>query len=155
MDADDANGLAQTATQCIATLAENVTTAVRVSRFRYNTCGMHHIVSLHELSDHPWASWFGEPSLAVSTEALVHTVTFSGKSAYNMAWGYVCPLLEDTETGHILEYCFEEWRSVYNPPQWKEERIGTCGPSGYDTVVTYFWPGNYTCYGARRVGEYF
>jgi hypothetical protein len=107
----------------------------------YNTCGMHHIVSFHELSDHPWASWFGEPSLAVSAEALVHTVTFSGESAYNMAWGYVCPLLEDTETGHILEYCFEEWRSVYNPPQWKEERIGTCGPNGYDTVVTYFWPG--------------
>ena len=107
----------------------------------YNTCGMHHIVSFHELSDHPWASWFGEPSLAVSAEALVHTVTFSGESAYNMAWGYVCPLLEDTTTGHILEYCFEEWRSVYNPPKWKEERIGTCGPNGYDTVVTYFWPG--------------
>ncbi len=107
----------------------------------YNTCGMHHIVSLHELSDYPWASWFGEPSLAVSAEALVHTVTFSGESAYNMAWGYVCPLLEDTTTGHILEYCFEEWRSVYNPPKWKEERIGTCGPNGYNTVVTYFWPG--------------
>ncbi len=107
----------------------------------YNTCGMHHIVSLHELSDHPWAGWFGEPSLAVSAEALAHTVTFSGESAYNMAWGYVCPLLEDTTTGYILEYCFEEWRSVYNPPQWKEERIGTCGPNGYDTVVTYFWPG--------------
>ncbi len=107
----------------------------------YNTCGMHHIVSLHELSDHPWASWFGEPSLAVSAEALVHTVTFSGESAYNMAWGYVCPLLKDTTTGHILEYCLEEWRSVHNPPEWKEERIGTCGPNGYDTVVTYFWPG--------------
>ena len=66
----------------------------------YNTCGMHHIVSLHELSDHPWASWFGEPSLAVLTEALVHTVTFSGESTANMAWGYVCPLLEDTGT-HI------------------------------------------------------
>jgi hypothetical protein len=107
----------------------------------YNTCGMHHIVSLHELSDHPWASWFGEPSLAVSAEALVHTVTFSGESEYNMAWGYVCPLLEDTTTGYTLEYCFQEWRSVYNPPIWKEERIGTCGPNGYDTVDTYFWPG--------------
>jgi len=102
---------------------------------------MHHIVSLHELSDHPWAEWFGEPSLAVSAEALVHTVTFSGESEYNVAWGYVCPLLEDTTTGHILEYCFEEWRSVHNPPIWKNERIGTCGPNGYDTVVTYFWPG--------------
>jgi hypothetical protein len=111
----------------------------------YNTCGMHHIVSLHELSDHPWASWFGEPSLAVSTEALVHTVTFSGESTSNMAWGYVCPLFEDTEKETaprpILEYCFEEWRSVYNPPKWKNERIGACGPNGYDTVVTYFWPG--------------
>ena len=53
----------------------------------YETCGMHHIVSFHELSDHPWAGWFGEPSLAVSAEALVHTVTFSGESEYNMAWG--------------------------------------------------------------------
>ncbi len=111
----------------------------------YNTCGMHHIVSLHGLSDYPWASWFGEPSLAVSAEALVHTVTFSGESASNMAWGYVCPLLEDMEKKEaprpVLEYCFEEWRSVYNPPRWKEERIGACGPNGYDTVVTYFWPG--------------
>ena len=107
----------------------------------YNTCGMHHIVSFHELSDRPWASWFGEPSLAVSTEALIHTVTFGGESSYNMAWGYVCPLLKDTTTGDILEYCLEEWRSIHNPPEWKEERIGTCGPNGYDTVVTYFWPG--------------
>ncbi len=102
---------------------------------------MNHIVSFHELSDHPWAGWFGEPSLAVSAEALVHTVRFSGESEDNMAWGYVCPLLEDTTTGYILEYCFEEWRSVYNPPKWKEERIGTCSSNGYDTVVTYFWPG--------------
>ena len=111
----------------------------------YNTCGMHHIVSLHGLSDYPWANWFGEPSLAVSAEALVHTVTFSGESTANMAWGYVCPLFEDMEKKEaprpVLEYCFEEWRSVYNLPIWKNERIGACGPNGYDTVVTYFWPG--------------
>ena len=69
----------------------------------YNTCGMHHIVSFHELSDHPWASWFGEPSLAVSAEARVHTVTFSGERAYNMAWGYVCPLLEDEQLSNVVD----------------------------------------------------
>ncbi len=28
-----------------------------------------------------------------------------------------------------------------SPPRWKNEQIGACGPNGYDTVVTYFWPG--------------
>ncbi len=61
----------------------------------------------------------------------------------NTTWpgGYLSPLLKDTTTGYILEYCFEEWRSAHNPPKWREERIGTCSLNGYDTVVTYFWPG--------------
>jgi hypothetical protein len=37
----------------------------------YNTCGMHHYVSFQEqgFNDRPWASWFGEPALAISMEA--------------------------------------------------------------------------------------
>ena len=113
----------------------------------YETCGMHHFVSFHEqgLNDRPWASWFGEPSLTISTEANAQTVTFSGESPYNGAWGYVCPVLEDTTTGYVLEYCLEEWRSIYNESSWKDERIGTCsggeGALPLDTIVTYFWPG--------------
>jgi hypothetical protein len=112
----------------------------------YNTCGMHHFVSFHEqgLNDRPWASWFGEPSLVISAEAYAHTVTFSGESEYNGAWGYVCPLLEDTTTGDVLEYCIEEWRSKYNRAEWSVERVGTCSGGGghnLDTLVSFFSSG--------------
>ena len=112
----------------------------------YNTCGMHHYVSFHEqgLNDRPWASWFGEPSLVLSTEAYAQTVAFSGESAYNGAWGYVCPVLEDTTTGDVLEYCIEAWRSKYNRAEWSVERVGTCSGAGghnLDTLVTLFSSG--------------
>jgi hypothetical protein len=108
------------------------------------TCGMHHFVSFHEQgsSDRPWSKAFGSPSLVVSTEATVQTL--SGASA--KAWGYVCPLFQDTTGPHdILEYCLQEWRGPGNAtPEWQDERIGSCagvGTTPFDTVQTFFYSG--------------
>jgi hypothetical protein len=77
------------------------------------TCGMHHYASFtgQHSENLPWNSVFGEPSLVISAEADIQTFTHSG-SSYG-GWGYVCPVLEDTEPSFhgVIEYCVEEWRS--------------------------------------------
>jgi hypothetical protein len=109
------------------------------------TCGMGHYVSLHEqgYNDQPWSTSFGSPSLIVSAEAIVQTLTGSSPGA----WGYLCPVFEETGLNHsILEYCLQEWRGSGNAkPEWEDERIGTCahGPANnsLDTVQTFFYTG--------------
>src|SRR5580700_383277 len=75
----------------------------------YAPCGMHHFVSLYtqeqEHKDRPWSSAFNEPTFVITNEVDPHSPEVRGG-----AWGYLCPLFEDTTTGDILEYCLEEWR---------------------------------------------
>ena len=118
---------------------------LRKSGCSSKTCGMGHYVSLYQqgYNDQPWSSVFSNPSLVLSTEADVQTL--SGKSPG--AWGYVCPVFQDMNPPHnILEYCLQEWRGSGNAkPEWEDEGVGTCayGPSSnaIDTVQTYFWSG--------------
>ncbi len=112
---------------------------------------MHHYVSFKSqgTSDRPWSGVFGEPSLVLSAEAGVHTFTHTGTS-YG-GWGYVCPELEDTSFHGVIEYCFQEWRSANNAPEWKDERKGECGGGPWAMVNTYFWPG--TVYATELPGS--
>jgi hypothetical protein len=109
-----------------------------------DTCGMHHYVSFHEqgLNDRPWPGAWGEPSLVVSAEADPYTFTPFGTKSVG-GWGYVCPVLEDSMSGDVLEYCIEEWRSKYNDAEWGDERVATCSGGGghnLDTLVSIFYP---------------
>jgi hypothetical protein len=108
------------------------------------TCGMHHYASFYEqgYSDRPWSTSFGSPSLVLSAQATVQTLAGASVGA----WGYVCPILQDTVAPHnILEYCLQEWRGPGNEKAWEAEKIGSCanGPSSnaIDTVNTFFYPG--------------
>lgn len=114
------------------------------------TCGMHQYVSYGSqgTNERPWSGTFGEPSLALSVEAGVHTFTHTG--SYYGGWGYVCPLVEDVSTHGVLEYCFQEWRSANNSSEWKDERIGECAGS-LAMINTYFWPG--TSYATEMAGS--
>jgi hypothetical protein len=110
------------------------------------TCGIHHYVSFRsqKTNDQPWSSEFGSPSLVLSANAGINTFTHAGTNY--LAWGYVCPELEDTEPSFngVIEYCFQEWRAANNivvRPEWKNERATECGGAGYAQVQTYFWPG--------------
>jgi hypothetical protein len=110
------------------------------------TCGMNHYVSFagQGTADRPWGSVFGEPTLVVSAEANPQILNRTGSKTNLGGWGYVCPVLKDTATGYILEYCLQEWRSKYNTAEWAEERVGTCaGGDGtaIDTIQSYFAPG--------------
>jgi hypothetical protein len=110
------------------------------------TCGMNHYASFggQGTSDRPWSKWFGEPTLVVSTEARLAGFKRTGSGTDVGAWGYVCPVLEDTMSGDILEYCLQEWRSKYNTAEWGTERIGTCASAdnkNIDTVQSMFSPG--------------
>jgi IPT/TIG domain-containing protein len=141
-------------------------------------CGMQHYVSFRGQgeNDRPWSSEFEkasgkENSLVVSDEAgtgVFVTWEFSKPKEWAEhpddvgAWGYVCPILEDTSTspGEILEYCLQEWRSKYNISEWQEEHIGECKSPEYDghhqnmdEVLSYFWPG--TQYVEHLEGETF
>jgi ABC-type phosphate transport system substrate-binding protein len=107
---------------------------------------MQHYVSLagQGLSDRPWASYFGEPSLSVFTG--VKPLILKSGSEHATAWGYVCPVVEDSTTGNIIELCFEEWRGPHNGPEWEKERIAHCGsPAGLghslDRAITLFASG--------------
>ena len=115
------------------------------------TCGIHHFVSLRSqgTSDRPWAGTFVEPSLVLSAEAGIRTFNHTG-SHYG-GWGYVCPELEDTSFHGVIEYCFQEWRSTNNSPEWKNERKGECGGGPWAMVNTYFWPG--TVYATEMGGS--
>jgi hypothetical protein len=92
---------------------------------------MHHYASFtgQHSGNLPWSGVFGEPSLVISAEADVQTFTHSG-SSYG-GWGYVCPVLEDTEPSFhgVIEYCVEEWRSSNDASSWKGEGFGECGGS--------------------------
>jgi ABC-type phosphate transport system substrate-binding protein len=118
---------------------------IRKSECNAKTCGMHHYVSLGEQgqSELPWSAPFGNPSLIVSTEADIQTLSPGGDAA----WGYVCPLFQAVGTPVILEYCIQEWRGSGNAkPEWESERIGSCaeakhGTVALDTVQTFFYPG--------------
>ncbi len=74
----------------------------------HSPCGMQHYVSFNSqgLNDRPWSSVFGEPSLLITTEAEPYTATTHGGG-----WAYICPLLRQGTTNHVLEYCIEEWRT--------------------------------------------
>jgi uncharacterized protein (DUF427 family) len=107
---------------------------------------MNHYVSFGSqgTNDRPWSTWFETPTLVVSEEADPQVLNRTGSGNNVGAWGYVCPILKDTSTGDVLEYCLQEWRSKYNSPEWANERIGTCAGAGntaIDTIQSYFWPG--------------
>ncbi|HUN78379.1 MAG TPA: hypothetical protein VMU32_05630 [Solirubrobacteraceae bacterium] len=103
-------------------------------------CGMKHYVSLAGLNgrDRPFDSRFGSPSLRISTEAWVHTL--SGSSEVRGGWGFVCPELEDTTTHGVLEYCLEEWRGAKDEAKWKTEHVGQCDGRAAE-IISYFSPG--------------
>jgi len=110
----------------------------------WETCGMGHYVSLRSqgTNDRPWSGVFGGPALVLSAEDDPQTFTARGTNVG--AWGYVCPQLEDTATGDILEYCLQEWRGEHNGPKWEQERVSECASvDGHnkDLVSSYFWPG--------------
>ncbi len=112
----------------------------------WETCGMNHYASFggQETSDRPWSSAFSEPSLVVSADADPQGLKRTGTGTDVGAWGYLCPVLKDTATGNVLEYCLQEWRSKFNAAEWTQERVGTCASgdgTNIDTIQTYFWPG--------------
>jgi Repeat of unknown function (DUF346) len=74
----------------------------------HTPCGMQHDVSFASqgTNDRPWSSAFGGPSLLITTEAEPYTASTPGGG-----WGYVCPLLRQGETNHVLEFCLELWRT--------------------------------------------
>lgn len=120
----------------------------------WETCGMQHYESFASqgTNDRPWSRAFGSPVLVTSVEANQQVFSYAGTDVG--AWGYTCPLLEDTVTGGVLEYCIQEWRSKYNTAEWGTEHIGTCASAGgksVDTVIALIatgtrfltaWPGS-------------
>jgi len=116
-------------------------------------CGIGHYVSFKSQGDNdrPWSNVFGEPSLVMSVEAGV--TTFSGSGSGYGGWGFICPVVEDTEPSFhgVIEYCLQEWRSAHDAPQWKNERLQECGGAGSAQVNTYFWPG--TAYATKMSGS--
>ena len=125
------------------------------------SCAMHHWVSFGEQSegrqldkDRPWAGYFGNPSLVVSSDVNPGVLEYGGHEP--VEWGYVCPVLEDTTTSFMLEYCLQEWRGPFNVTHegkheggWEEETVATCSAgiggtrhgSALDTLKTMFYPG--------------
>jgi ABC-type phosphate transport system substrate-binding protein len=87
-------------------------------------CGMQRYVSLdgQGLGDRPWASYFANPVLTVYNA--IEPLLF--QPAHGGGWGYLCPVLEDQETGNILEMCFEEWRSYAVSEEWDYEHVAEC-----------------------------
>jgi hypothetical protein len=120
------------------------------------TCGMNHYVSFGSqgTNDRPWSSLLGEPTLVVSSEARPQVLNRTGSGTNVGGWGYVCPVLKDTTTGNVLEYCLQEWRSKYNSSEWSKERVGTCAGNGsidIDTIQSFFDPG--TQFVTERAGS--
>ena len=101
-------------------------------------------VSFHELGGtiRPWGTSFGSPTLVVSAEDYPKEISSS-----TLAWGFLCPLLEDRTTGYVFEYCLQEWRSKameHYDSTWANEGIRGC-ESGIGSpgplVLTQFAPG--------------
>ena len=124
------------------------------------SCGMHHFVSLDEQNpggqgdkDRPWAGYFGSPSLVIASDVDANVIEYGGHEP--IVWGYVCPVLEDTTTGFMLEYCLQEWRGPFNTKfdktEWETEHIvsslcshgisGSQHGGALDMLKTFFWPG--------------
>jgi uncharacterized cupin superfamily protein len=105
----------------------------------HEPCGMQHYVSFASqgLNDRPWASAFSGPILIISAEADPQTATTRGG-----AWGYICPMLRQGTTNHVLEYCLEQWRTGTGYTNF--DVVGECtGTKNYaiDETVSEFAPG--------------
>jgi hypothetical protein len=115
-------------------------------------CGMQHYVALAAQSDRPWASSLGSPSLVVSTR----DDPFTYASVSQGAWGYICPLLEDSTTGNVIEYCLEEWRigSGFPSTNTNFDVASACASAGShyaNQVITDFASG--TKFAEKRPGS--
>jgi ABC-type phosphate transport system substrate-binding protein len=116
------------------------------------SCEIQRYTPLGASKDHPWAAYFGNPSLQVS-ETSEDRVIFSGGNA--QGWAFICPVLENDPTGNIMEVCFEEWRGL-NPVEWEREHARSCAsPAGLghnvDQIVTLFAPG--TLFATEQAGS--
>lgn len=100
----------------------------------FDFCGVHHYASVNSslIENRPWDAWFGDPSLVVSTEVNLHALTAQKPSS---AWGYLCPVLEDTTSGWTIEYCIQEWRSNYNEAQNPSPTWCGTGSGSNDQII--------------------
>ena len=107
----------------------------------YYPCGMQHYVSFYSqgLNDHPWSGAFGEPSLVISAEADPQTATVHSGGG---AWGYICPLLRQGSTNHVMEYCLEQWRTGSGYEKLKDVFVECIGTKNYAVAesATLFAP---------------
>jgi hypothetical protein len=100
---------------------------------------MQHYISFYSqgLNDRPWSEAFAGPILIVSAAADPQTATIKGGG-----WGFLCPLLEEVNSGKILEYCLEEWRVGHGDPGNSSfDVISECSNTPnhiFDQVLTEF-----------------
>jgi hypothetical protein len=79
-------------------------------------CGMHHAVPVAGTSDYPWSGAFNSPELRLSvTFDPSSYADFTSPTQGIIAWGYLCPILQDTsagqgQTSRFLEVCLDEWQ---------------------------------------------
>lgn len=104
-----------------------------------NVCGMHHFASAAGDGgrDLPWnAAAFGNhPSFVAYAHDDPWTAYSGGGSAG--AWGYLCPLFKDQNSGEVIEYCIQEWTWGNRATQLDK---ASCNPYGVapDSVGTDF-----------------
>jgi hypothetical protein len=74
-------------------------------------CGVEHYFSLagQGLNDRPWASYFSYPTLTLSDPGFQNLLQAFQPGEIGEGWGKLCPVLEDSKSGNILEVCFVEW----------------------------------------------
>lgn len=91
------------------------------------------------LNDRPWANFFSNPYLQLEDlyQYQVNSLQGFEPGGKGIGWGYLCPVLEDSTTGDIIEYCFQEWfdRGVNN------KEYGEWGPnerSPYEVGNNYY-----------------
>jgi hypothetical protein len=102
------------------------------------TCGMQHYVSFQSSDIRPWAG-YQFPSLQIRSTFKPHTFTTSGSPAGG--WGYVCPVMQDTTTLNMIEFCLEEWQPQPADSQWpKTDVVSQCdtanGGHPFDLTIT-------------------
>lgn len=105
---------------------------------------MQHFVSLQSQNDMPFARAFTDPSLEIKVTFRPQTYNYT--SPNNGAWAYVCPLLQDTTTNNVLEYCLQEWQPTTNDPKvWPfKDKVAACNEVNgkpFDTPITTFGSG--------------